>query len=128
MADQTMVVTELTRATGVVDITADANVLAGDAAGADSFLMPNDGQTFLICYANGGAGEVITFVSVLDQYGRDAASKTFTVATTKTGIVGPFAPGRWNNSDEQVSFKLGTANASSWVLAVRITQSNRSGE
>ena len=126
MAAVTMTVTEVNRETGIVDLDADANTEDGDAG--DPFYFPNDGKTILYMYANAGAGDTATFTSVLDQYGRDASSKTFTVATGKQGIVGPFAPGRWNNSDGQVQFSLTTKHNSTKLLAVRVTQANRNGE
>ena len=126
MAAVIMDVTEVTRATGIVDWTVDGNTEDGDAG--SPIYMPNDGQTFLLVYANAGAGETLTFTSVLDQYGRDATSKTFVVATGKTGVVGPFAPGRWNDSNGRVPFTLTTGHNSTKLLAVRVTQSNLNGE
>jgi hypothetical protein len=128
MADVTMVVTEITRAVGIVDWTVDANTEDGDAhAGAGDWYFPNDGQTFLLLYADAGAGETLTFTSKVDKFGRDAAVKTFVVATAKTGLVGPFDPGLWNDSTGKVKFALTTGHNSSKLLAVRIANAERNG-
>jgi hypothetical protein len=117
-------VLELTREVGKVDITASPAV-AGTAG--TPFYFPNDGQTFIAFLGGAAAGDVMTFVSKVDKFGRDAAIKTFTVAAGKTGLVGPFDPGLWNNADGKVEFTLGVGKATDYYLAVRLTNSERNG-
>lgn len=127
MADVTMDVRELTRITGVIDWTVDAEVEDGDAGTTGNFLFPNDGRTFLLIYADGGAGETLTFVGKNDKYGRPSGDLTFDVATAKTGLCGPFSPSLWNNANGMVEFALTTKHNVTKLLAVRITNSERNG-
>ena len=123
MADVIFTVSELTRVTGIVDVGADANVVAGDDG--TPFYIPNDGQTLLAC--EGGTGATITFTSKVDEFGRDAASKTFVVGAGKFALVGPFEPALWNDGDGYVEFTLSANNADDFFVAVRLTNSVRNG-
>ena len=128
MADQTMVVTECTRITGIPTWVTDTNVKAGDAAGGSNWYFPNDGKTFVILFARAaGAGEVMTFLGKNDKYGRPSADLNFNVATGLTGMVGPFSPALWNNIDGMVTFALTEKHADSRLLAVRITNTGING-
>jgi len=127
MADVNMDVRELTRITGVVDWESDVETEDGDAGTTGNFLFPNDGKTFLLLYANGGAGETFTFVGKNDKYGRPSADLDFALATGKTGLCGPFSPALWNNSDGKVEFALTTKHNATKLLAVRITNTGING-
>ena len=128
MADITMVVFESTRILGLPNWQASAGFRLGNAADPGKvFLFPNDGKTFIIMYADGGAGDKLTFTGKNDKYGRASADLDFDIATAKTGIVGPFDPGLWNDSDGMVKFTLTTGHASSYLLAVRISNSGLNG-
>jgi len=123
---KTMTVTELTRATGIVDVEA-GDAVEGDDADGPTFLFPNDGQTFLIFYAGAAAGDQLTFVGNNDEYGRAAASLTFTVAAGNTGVVGPFSPALFNNTNGLVQFAAAVGKGTDFFTAVRITNSQRNG-
>ena len=128
MADITMVVFESTRITGIPNWQVAAGVRAGSAADPNKiFYFPNDGKTFIIMYADGGAGDKITFTGKNDKYGRPSADLDFDIATAKTGIVGPFDPSLWNDSNGLVKLTLTTGHASSFILAVRITNTGTNG-
>ncbi len=129
MATVTMDVRELTRPVGVVNWVLDAETEDGDAAGAimDPWLFPNDGKTFILVYADGGAGDTLTFTTLNDKYGRAPAVTTFVVATGLTGMVGPFAPALWNNAAGQVQFHLTAEHNASKLLAVRIVNEGLNG-
>ena len=130
MADVTMDVLELTRITGVIDwvtVGTTHEVEDGDAGTTGIFYFPNDGRTFLLLYADGGAGETYTFTGYANKYGRVSADLDFALATAKTGIVGPFAPHLWNDVNGLVKMTLTTKHNSSKLLAVRITNSERNG-
>ena len=128
MADITMVVFESTRITGIPNWQVAAGVRAGNAATPGNiFLFPNDGKTFVVMYADGGAGDTLTFTGKNDKYGRPSADLDFAIATAKTGIVGPFDPSLWNDADGKVKFTLTTGNASSFLLAVRISNTGKNG-
>ena len=128
MADITMVVFESTRILGIPNWQAAAGFRLGNAADPGKiFLFPNDGKTFIIMYADGGAGDKLTFTGKNDKYGRPSADLDFDIATAKTGIVGPFDPALWNDSDGKVKFTLTTGVASSYLLAVRITNTGKNG-
>ncbi len=130
MADVSMAVLELTRLTGVVDwvtVGTTPEVEDGDAGTTGNFLFPNDGKTFLLIYADGGAGETLTFVGKNDKYGRPSADLDFALATGKTGLCGPFTPHLWNDADGKVEFGLTTKHNASKLLAVRITDIGLNG-
>jgi len=126
MADVTMAVFESTRIVGIPDWTVAAGVRAGNAAAGSNWYFPNDGMTFIILY-EAGAGETMTFLGKNDKYGRPSADLTFQVATGDTGIVGPFSPALWNDVDGLVRFALTIEDGGSFLLAVRITNSQRNG-
>ena len=128
MADATMVVTELTRITGIPTWVTDTNVLPASSGTTGTFLFPNDGKTFVILFAKAaGAGEVMTFTGKNDKYGRPSADLNFNVATGLTGMVGPFSPALWNNTDGIVTFALTEKHADSRLLAVRISNTGING-
>ena len=102
MADQTFVVTAGLK-TGILDITAHANVLAGDAAGTDFFIFANDGKTFLAVSA-GASVKAITFTPVVNKYNR-TESLVVTPTASKYSVIGPFPPHLWNQSNGTVKFK-----------------------
>lgn len=117
MADKTLVATQCLK-TGILDVTAHANALAGNAAGTDNFFMPNDGRTVLVVV--GGAGpKVITFTAVNDKYGR-TETLTVTPTTSKTSVIGPFMPELWNTSGI-LTFKPADGGAATdTYLALRV--------
>ena len=118
MADQTMVVTPCVKA-GILDVTAHANKLAGNAAGTDWWYMPNDGRTILVVVA-GASVKTISVTAVADKYGR---TETLTLSPTasKTSLFGPFLPDIWNNSSGNLAFKPATGgDAGDTYLAVRV--------
>lgn len=95
MADQTLTVVNSVK-TGILDVAGNAAAKAGTAAGADQFLMPNDGQTVLVV-VGGAAPAAITFTPVLNKYGR-TETLVVTPGTNKTSVIGPFKPYLFNNS------------------------------
>ena len=101
MADVTMVVTEGVKA-GIVDVAAAANHVHGDAAGADSFYMPNDGKVVLCCPV-GAAAKALTFTAVTDKFGR-TETLVVTPTASKSSIIGPFNPDIWNQANGCVKF------------------------
>jgi hypothetical protein len=118
MADQTMTVTDCLK-TGILDITAHANKLAGNAAGADKFYFANDGRTFL-AVAAGASVKEITFTAVVNQWGRTETLQV-TPTASKYSLIGPFKPHLFNNSSGQVEFQPATSgDAGDTYLAVRI--------
>ena len=118
MADQTFTVTDLVKA-GILDVTASGNKLLGNAAGADFFIFPNDGNTFLVVVAGAGV-KVITYTAVVNQYGR-TESTTFSPTASKTSLAGPFPPHLFNQSDGTVKFKPATSgDVGDTYLVVRI--------
>ena len=125
MADVDMVVSELTRVTGIPDIISDANVV--DASTGTPYYFPNDGMTLIAFVAGAAAGDTITFTGYEDEYGRVATSFTFIVAAGDTGLVGPFDPHLWNDSDGRVKFTLGAADATDHFLAVRLQNTGTNG-
>lgn len=120
MADQTFVITECIKA-GLLDLTAHANKLAGNAAGADWWYMPNDGKTILAVVA-GAAVKTISVTPVVDKYGR---TETLTLSPTasKTSLFGPFLPELWNDSAGRLKFKPNAGgDVGDIYLAVRVSQ------
>ena len=101
MADQTFVVTDALK-TGILDVTVHANKLLGDAAGAEFFIMPNDGKTVLVCVV-GAAAKALTFTAVSNKYGR-TETLIVTPTASKTSVIGPFKPHLFN-TDGAVKFK-----------------------
>jgi len=117
MADQVMTVVGVTKA-GILDCSLNANAKAGNAAGTDDFLFPNDGQTIL--YIDGTTGDTWTFTAVADKYGR-TETLTVTVAAGKYALVGPFLPELWNDAAGRVTFKPAAGgNVADKLLAVRV--------
>ena len=118
MADQTFVVTDAVKA-GVLDLGAHANSLAGTAAGADQFLMPNDGKTILVTVCGAGPA-VITVTAVPDKYGR-TETLTWTPSANVTCCFGPLSPELFNNASGQVEFDpAGGGVATDKYLALRV--------
>jgi hypothetical protein len=116
MADITMTVRPLTKV-GVVDLSVDAYIQLGNAAGGSDFLFPNDGKTFLL--VDGVTGDTFTFTARADKYGR-TETLTFVVAAGKWGAIGPFLPELWNDSAGMVHFVPTAGNAGDILLAVRV--------
>ena len=118
MSDQTFTVTEGIKA-GILDVSAHANKILGNAAGSDFFLMPNDGKTVLVC-AVAASAKLITFTAINDKYGR---TETLTVqpVDSKTSIIGPFLPELWNASDGTLKFKPAAGGLATEIyLAMRV--------
>jgi hypothetical protein len=115
MADQTMTVTNLTAS--ITDLAAHANSLAGNAAGADWWYMPNDGHTVLLVDAV--TGDTWTFTAVADKFGR-TETYTLVLASGKWGTTKTMLPELWNQSNGCVKFKPTVGNAGDKLLAVRI--------
>ena len=118
MADQTMTVVESDK-NGILDVAGNGAALAGNAAGGDDFLMPNDGKTVLVI--DGVTGDTFTFTAVADKYGRTETLAPV-VAAGKVAVIGPFMPELWNNSAGQVVFVPTAGNAGDKLLAVRVTK------
>lgn len=116
MADQTMIVVEGVKA-GILDVAGHGSALAGNAAGGDDFLMPNDGKTVLVI--DGVTGDTFTFTAVNDKYGRTETLAPV-VAIGNYAIIGPFLPELWNNSAGQIVFKPTAGNVGDLLLAVRV--------
>jgi len=120
MADQTLTVVNAVK-TGILDVAGNASAKAGNAAGNDQFLMPNDGQTVLVV-VGGAAPSAITFTPVANKYGR-TETLVVTPGTSKTSVIGPFKPHLFNNSSGQVEFDpAGGGSADDFYLAVRISK------
>jgi len=102
MANQTMTVVDGSK-DGVMAISAHASELAGNAAGADYFYIPNDGKTVLVCVC-GAAAKQLTFTAVSNQWGRTEALAP-TPTSSDTSVIGPFKPHLFNNSSGNVAFK-----------------------
>jgi len=116
MADQTMTVVAAVKA-GILDVAGHGSALAGNAAGGDDFLMPNDGRTVLVVVS--GTGDTFTFTAVSCSHGRTETLAPV-VAASKTAILGPFDPALWNNSAGQVVFVPTAGNADDKLLAVKV--------
>lgn len=119
MADQVMKVVDGVKE-GVLNVTGHANALTSDAAGADDFLMPNDGKTVLVVVCTAAASSAIAFTPVDNKWGR---TETLSVTPTisNTSVIGPFPPRLWNNSDGQVEFDpAGGGLATEYYLAVKV--------
>lgn len=95
MTDQIMTVVDAVKA-GILDVGGDDAVKLGNAASTDFFVMPNDGETVLVCVC-GTAPKAITFSAVADKYGR-TETLVVTPGASKTSIIGPFLPELWNTS------------------------------
>ena len=94
-----------------------ASALAGNAAGGDDFLFPNDGRTVLAMDAV--TGDTFTFTAVADKYGRTETLACI-VAAGDVAIIGPFLPELWNDANGRVKFVPTVGNANDILLAVRI--------
>lgn len=120
MTDQTFVITEAVKA-GILDVGGHANALAGNAAGTDFFIMPNDGKTVLACVCD-ATPKAITFTAVPDKYGRTETLEV-TPGASKTSIIGPFMPELWNDSSGCLKFKPADGGlATDIYLAVRVAK------
>jgi len=118
MAAQTFTVVDGSKS-GVLAISAHASELAGNAAGADFFYIPNDGRTVLVCVC-GAAAKQLTFTAVSNQYGR-TESLTPTPTSSDTSVIGPFKPHLFNNSSGNVAFKPAAGGlATDHYLALRV--------
>lgn len=118
MTDKVFDITEAVKA-GILDVGGHANVLEGNAAGTDFFVMPNDGKTVLVCVC-GESPKVITFTAVPDKYGR-TETLTVTPGTSKTSVIGPFMPELWNDSSGCLKFKPADGGlVTDLYLAVRV--------
>ena len=118
MADQIMTVVESSK-TGILDVEGNGSALAGNAAGTDQFLIPNDGKTVLVVVGGGTPADIV-FTPITNQYGR-TESLSVTPGTSVTSIIGPFPPRLWNNAAGQVEFDpTGGGQAGDTYLAVRI--------
>ncbi len=93
MADQTMTVVTLVK-TGILDVAGNASAKAGNAAGGNNFLIPNNGHTFLAVSAV--TGDTITFTATSNKYGRTETLAPV-MASGKFCLFGPFPPHLWNN-------------------------------
>jgi len=119
MADQTMTVVQGVKA-GVLNCEGHASALAGNAAGADDFIMPNDGRTVLVVVA-GASVTTIDVTAVDDKYGRTETLQLNPTAS-KTNIFGPFLPELFNNSaGNMILSATGGGDAGDVYLAVRIS-------
>jgi len=123
MADVNMVVSTLTRATGIVDVENDTNIVNG--ASGTPYYFPNDGMTLLAIVA--AVGATVTFTGYVDEYNRAATSFTFIVGAGNTGLVGPFDPHLWNDSNGRVKFTISAANATDYYLAVKLQNTGTNG-
>lgn len=102
MGDQTFTVVDAVKA-GILDISAHVSKKLGNSAGADYFIIPNDGNTVLVCVC-GAAAKQLTFDVITNEWGR---TETLTPTPTSNGqsIFGPWPPRLFNNAAEQVKFK-----------------------
>ncbi len=117
MADQTFTVVDLVKA-GVLDLENHASKKLGNSAGADYFILPNDGKTVLYCVC-GAAAKQLTFDVVTNRYGR---TETYTPTPTSSGqsIFGPWPPHLFNISGA-VKFKpAASGQAGDIYVAVRL--------
>ena len=118
MAVQTFTVVNGSK-NGVLDISNHASELAGNAAGADFFYIPNDGKTVLVCVC-GAAAKQLTFTAITNQWGRTEAL-TPTPTSSGTSVIGPFKPHLFNDSSGNVAFKPAAGGlATDHYLALRV--------
>ena len=116
MANVTMGVHELART--MVDLEGDADVEAGNAAGAGfTFAMPNDGKTILLISAV--TGDTWGFTPVTCSHGRTETLNAV-VGAGNIAIIGPFPPALWNDGDGQVIINPTADNAGDFLLAVKL--------
>jgi len=118
MAVQTFTVVIASK-TGIFDISAHASKKLGNSAGADYFIIPNDGKTVLVCVC-GAAAKLLTFDVTTNQWGR---TETLTSQPTSSGqsIFGPWLPHLFSNTAGQVKFKPAASGlATDIYLAVRV--------
>lgn len=119
MADQTLTVTDALK-TGILDVTAHANKVLGNAAGADHFYFANDGKTILVCVV-GASAKQITFTAVTNEWGRTETLQV-TPTSSKTSVIGPFKPHLFNQTDGTVKFQPAASGlATDIYLALRIS-------
>lgn len=116
MADVTMTVVEVDK-DGILDIGGNGSAEAGNGAGGDDFLFPNDGKTLLAVEAT--TGDTFTFTAVADKYGRTETLAPV-VGMGKNALLGPFMPELWNDSDGYIHFVPTAGNADDKLLAVRV--------
>ena len=118
MTDQTFTVVDGTK-DGVLDISNHASELAGNAAGADFFYIPNDGKTVLVCVC-GASAKQLTFTAISNQWGR-TETLTPTPTSSMTSVIGPFKPHLFNNASGNVAFKPAAGGlATDHYLALRV--------
>jgi len=118
MADITMTVTEGVKA-GIVDVAVATNKVLGNAAGTDSFYMPNDGKVELLCVV-GASSKAITFTAVTDKFGR-TETLVVTPTASKSSMIGPFLPDVWNQANGCVKFQPAAGGLNTDIyLAVRV--------
>lgn len=120
MADITFTVVNGSK-NGVLDISNHASKRLGNVAGADYFIIPNDGKTVLVCVC-GAAARQLTFDVTTNKWGR---TETLTPTPTSNGqsIFGPWSPQLFGNAAGQVKFKpAGSGQATDIYLAVRVSQ------
>ena len=115
MADQTMIV--VTGVKAGVRVDNHANVLHGNAAGADYFLMPNNGKTVLL--VDSATGDTYTFTAIACSHGR-TETLAVVVAASCSEAIGPFDPSMWNDANGCVKFKPTVGQVLDHLLAVSI--------
>jgi hypothetical protein len=117
MAREELTVKDAVKA-GIDDLIDEAT--AGDDTDSGSGgSFANDGKTVLICQINGGSTETITFTAVNDPYGRTETLAP-TVADGKIGVIGPFMPEIWNQTNGKIYFALTQKSSSDRFVAVRV--------
>ena len=114
MADITFTVVVGTKA-GMLDLAGNVNTELGNAPGADEFLLPNDGKTVVLIHAV--TGDTWTVVPVLDKFGR-TETLTPTIAAGDIGVIGPFLPELFNDSDGNVHIDPTVGNVADLLLAM----------
>ncbi len=101
-------------------LTDDVAVAANDAEFANSA-----GRTILI-FVNGlgaasGGATAITIQQVADPYGRIQNAAAFSVLADRVGVLGPFPPLLYNQSDDTVQVDYDIADAAANHYALQIT-------
>ncbi len=116
MARDTVTVTSTIR-TGV------APALTTPSA-ANNAEMANDGRTVFLFINGMGAASVqataITIQQVDDPYGRTENDAAFAAVTDVLGVLGPFPPALYNQSDGTVQFDYDAVSANARVCGLHI--------